>query len=322
MKKRKWPYLINTFYVNTVDSIKKALSLSQDHWAKLLANQGDADILAIKNYFQPFLDSFLAAYNQLQSRLGIYKGKTQTFEETLEELEKVKINLWRGKVFVVFPEGTADATAIFPQGRKPFQKGTYEQQVAAVQTLAETLATYTSQPSLIALSSEVAAYYIIISGARALQQTDEGSTETLRSNLKQAHVNLCNALYANLGSLMFKYAATPLVIENYFDLTLLRENEKDKVLSSVEGTIAAGAFANLGLLPTGAKRIRITIINGGPLEIGLSTDGTAFNGNTATISGIGSETIEIEDLNSIGSIILLRNQSATVLGSYKVEILG
>ncbi|MBK8658521.1 MAG: hypothetical protein IPN22_06525 [Bacteroidetes bacterium] len=84
----------------------------------------------------------------------------------MEELGKVKINEWRGPVFAVFPEGTDNATAIFPRDRQPFQSGTYDERIEAVNTLSLTLATYTAQPSLVALSASVQAYYLTLSGAR------------------------------------------------------------------------------------------------------------------------------------------------------------
>ena len=129
-----WKFIVNTFYSRTFQSMKNALSLTQDHLAKLTANETDADILAIKTAYLPLHTAFITANNQLDSRLGIYKGKTQTFEEMLEELSKVKINEWRGQVFAVFPEGTDNATAIFPRDRQPFQSDTYDERVEAVNT--------------------------------------------------------------------------------------------------------------------------------------------------------------------------------------------
>lgn len=95
-----------------------------------------------------------------------------------------------------------------------------------------------------------------------------------------------------------------------------------EVLASYEDILAAAAIINLGSLVTGAKRLKITVVEGGALEFGLSTDGSTFNGNTITIGGPGNETIIIENLNSIGSFIVVRNQNAAVQGKYKVEVLG
>ena len=243
-----WKFLINTFFSQTADSMKKALSLTQDHLAKLTANEGEPDIAAIKTGYLPFHTTFITAYNQLNSKLGIYHGATQSFEEFLEELGSEKINEWRGQVFAVFPEGTADALAIFPRDRQPFQQDTYDQIVENVKALSLTLATYTTKPTLVTLSTTVDAYYITISGARALQQTDEGSVETLRSNLRAAHKLMCDGMYKNLGLLMAKYYQTPEQVANYYDLTLLRTTVDEPVI--LNGTIEGVKVVNInGLAP-------------------------------------------------------------------------
>lgn len=244
-----WKFIVNTFYSRTFQSMKNALSLTQDHLAKLTANEADADILAIKTAYLPFHNAFITANNQLDSKLGIYKGKTQTTEEMMEELGKVRVNEWRGQVFAIFPEGTDNATAIFPRDRQPFQSGTYDERIEAVNALSLTLATYTTQPALVTLSSTVQAYYITLSGARALQQSNEGTVATLRTNLKAAHLLMCQGMYKNLGLLMAKYYQAPENIADYFDLTLLRDTGGSEPIT-IDGTINSTQVLNLnGQIP-------------------------------------------------------------------------
>jgi hypothetical protein len=209
-------------------------------------------------------NGFLTAQNQLNSKLGIYHGQTQTFEELLQELSQTTINVWRGIVFNVFPEGTANATAIFPRDRQPFQQDTYDQRVGNVEALSITLATYTTHPALVSLSAAVHTYHLTLTGARALQQTDEGSVGTLRSNLRTAHGIMCTGLYRNLGKLMAKYADTPVIVINYFDLTLLRTiGDVPSVI--INGPITHSTILNLNpffeaenIQPIATTRFRIS----------------------------------------------------------------
>lgn len=96
----------------------------------------------------------------------------------------------------------------------------------------------------------------------------------------------------------------------------------EQVLSNIEGPIAANTVLNLGLLPTSAKTFRFK--NNGPsaLQIGLSKDGVNFDGNTVTSGGVGTDDIDIDDLASTGTIVIVQNQSATQVGNYKLQILG
>jgi hypothetical protein len=270
MATKPWKFLINSFYAQTFDTFKNALSLTNDHLAKLTAAEADPDILSIKTNYLPAHNTFITCINQLESKQGIYHGKTQNFEEMLEELAKTRINLWRGKVFAVFPEGSADAHAIFPRDRAPFQSDTYDQRVENVESLSLTLATYTGEPTLVTLSSEVHAYYLTLTGARALQQTDEGSVDILRSNLREAHVILCNGLYKNLGLLMAKYYTNPVRVADYFDLTLLRTTGDEPI--RVRGTVNSGQVLNinslmedLGLDAGSILKLRVTEPSGASL---------------------------------------------------------
>lgn len=142
-------------------------------------------------------------------------------------------------------------------------------------------------------------------------------------------INANNAIYDSLIKMFLdgqKIFSENAALRDRFVLERVKElitpNSGGKVLASYEDILAASAKINLGLLPTGSKKLRVRVIAGGPLEFGLSVDGLVFNGNTVTISGEGSETILIVDLVSSGNQILVVNQNASVQGQYKVEVLG
>lgn len=149
------------------------------------------------------------------------------------------------------------------------------------------------------------------------------SRKAANASLKTQFFELRKFMKKELDTLVLKFKISePLFVEEYFnDRNIYDDGSSNNVLETFEGIIAALAIANLGNLKTGALKLRITLINGGPVEIGLSIDGTTFNGNTTAIAGVGTETIIIEDLNSIGTIILIRNQNASVQAQYKVEVL-
>lgn len=73
---KPYHFLVNSFLVVTNNNYKKALSLGVDHLAKLIANQADAFIAAIVLTFDPVMQAFLAAQQNLDAALGDYKGET------------------------------------------------------------------------------------------------------------------------------------------------------------------------------------------------------------------------------------------------------
>jgi hypothetical protein len=243
MSTRPWIFLSNTFLVNTRKNFKKALSLITDHLAKLHSQIADATILAIYNSFLPLVQSYENLYSQWQMTLGTYEGKTQGFEERLQHFSVVQINVWRGVVFNIFPEHSADAKEIFYDDRKPFQAGTYEQRVNAFKTLGDKLATYTTEPTLVALSVEVLSAYNELKALRDAQQDKEGASAIFSSSLETARKTVCVAMFSNLGLLISKCASTPEIVANFFDLSLLRQTGNEPVI--INGTIMGLGIINL-----------------------------------------------------------------------------
>lgn len=224
MFKRAWHYLINSFLTATRSNYKVALVLGTDHEAKLMANQADAVIASILATFGPVLQSFKATDINLRSALGEYKGETQTVKELFDQLNKILLPNWELQIYLQYPKGTAPATALLPQGRKPFQNGTYESRIQEIKVLGDKCDPIAAlQP----LSVVILAFHTQIESARALQQSSgEGQVASLRTLRETARVSMCVAMFGNLGLLMNHYRTNPEQVTNYFDLTLLRKKSE------------------------------------------------------------------------------------------------
>jgi len=238
MFKRLWHYLINSFLVATVGNYKKALVLGTDHEAKLMANQADPAIAAMLATFGPVLQSFKATDLNLRIALGEYKGDTQTVEQLFEQLNKILLPNWELQIYLQFPKGTPNATALLPQGRRPLQNGTYESRIQEISALGQKCAAIVAlQP----LSVIILAFHVQIESARQLQQsTGEGQVAALRTLREEARVTMCASMFGNLGLLMNHYQTGPEAVANYFDLALLRR----KTENGPQPVIANGTVSN------------------------------------------------------------------------------
>lgn len=293
MFKRLWHYLINSFLSATVENYKKALVLGTDHEAKLTANQADAVIAAILATFSPILQAFKDADLNLRIATGEYKGETQTVEQLFEQLNQKLLPNWELQIYLQFPKGTPSATALLPQGRKPFHTGTYESRIQEIQVLGDKCAAIAAlQP----LSVTILAFHVQIESARQLQQSSgEGQVVALRTLRESARVNMCVAMFGNLGLLMNHYRTNPEQVANYFDLTLLRKKSET---SGPQLTIARGSATDkvTGLavtnatvkfiLSTAQPAISVQTDSNGAFEVELGTFETAFNA-TVEVSAVG-----------------------------------
>lgn len=256
MLTRLFHYLINSFLVSTRSNYKKALVLGTDHEAKLLANQTDPVVAGMVASFTPVIQAYKFTDLNVRTVTGEYKGETQTVEQLFETLSKEHLPDWEAAIYVLFRKGTPPATALLPQGRQPFQKGTYESRIQEIDVLGQKCALIAAlQP----LSVGILAFHVQIESARQVQQsTGEGQLKSLRTLREQARVTMCNAMFGNLGLLMNLYQSDPRQVANYFDFTLLRQKSKDDpqdavvtlYIKNTGGLAVANATAQM-LLPDG-----------------------------------------------------------------------
>ncbi|HNI43156.1 MAG: carboxypeptidase regulatory-like domain-containing protein [Chitinophagales bacterium] len=231
---RSWIFQINTFYVNTGRSMKLALTLFEDTYAKLSAEaDNDTDIAVILSNFKPAYISFRELYAQKQAFLGIYEGETLNFETVMAEIPQ-HLRRWEGLVRAIFVEDTPQERAIFPNKRTPFLSGTYEQRVSAVESLVVTLSRYSALSNVHHL---VETYYNQLMGARMAQQKQEGQSEKLSSLLYKQHQITCQELYGVLGALMNKYRYEPERISDFIDISLIRSKNATGGASIFKGSV-------------------------------------------------------------------------------------
>ena len=214
-----WFYLRNVFNNVTSSNYKRMLSLSADHKAKL--QQDSATNPAINTLYLLLLPAFNAyteKYAEVTSNYGQYRGATSTVETLASELNK-QIKNWDIKILNVYDDSTPEYLALMQNGRKPFQSGTYEQRLNAVKALAISLAIY---PSLSAVLPLVVAFRDDFEEARNIQQGLEHNDKMLRQELEQAREALAIVMHQIFGHLIALYAATPGIIESYYELQYLK----------------------------------------------------------------------------------------------------
>jgi hypothetical protein len=224
MAELPYRFFINPFLVVTGHSYKLLLTIGEDHKAKLTAMMADPDIAAILLTYDPVLQAYKNTDQNLQSALGTYKGKTQTVEESFDALTHEMLPQWEGKIRSVYFEGTAEETAFFPQKRRVFQGGTYEQRISAIKVLGDRCA-LDANPVVSGLSVGILAFHTQIESARVLQQSQgEGAVANLRTLRETARVLLCEELFGNMCLLLHKHRHKPTDVAQYFEMKYLRSS--------------------------------------------------------------------------------------------------
>lgn len=282
-----WKFLSNPFLRTTRGSNKKALLLGDDHLAKLIGNQLNPVIAALLAIFNPVWQSFKAADLNLRIALGDYKGETRTVEELFEQLYKEQLPDWEAAIHVHFRKGRPEEIALFPQGRKPFQNGTYVSRIQEIEALGTKCALIAVlQP----LSIIILAFHIQIESARELQQsTGEAQVAALRTLRETARVTLCHSMFGNLGALINQYQTNPEQVANYFDISLLRSKKKaTPKLIEVNGTVVNAQTDQ----PVVNASVKFVMDNGTVVTVQTDSNGM-FEAELGTFSTTINVTMEV-----------------------------
>ena len=188
---------------------------------KLDFRKAEAGIGSLNTYYKPFRTAFQTKYALWFSTSGTYNASTQTVERLLKELSGTKAKRWSVKVENEYIDDPDKYKAIFPNGRAPFQEGSYESRIIALQALSNSL---TDIAPLRDTKTEVDTFLSQLQAARTLQQGKESMVEELSRQVEVERINVGVALYYVLGGLMQIYSATPEAIEAFFDLETLRRS--------------------------------------------------------------------------------------------------
>jgi hypothetical protein len=261
----EWHYLLNQFDNATIGSFRLMLTITNDHYAKLQAQQADPDILILLNRTDPVHQAFLDQWSTWKSSEGIYRGATDATEALLNQLSSTFARQWDTAIMGQFDLGTTEHTTLLPDGRTPFQQGTTDERVAAVKTLGLTLADFAP---LAPLKLTVDGFHTTLKNARDGQQAKEQLADQARNDMETARKAIAVMQFRNLGSLMDKFGETPSNVANYFEVSLLQRKagstppkEEEFIgtvgpMSTVNITSGIAAEASIILTNTGSVMLR------------------------------------------------------------------
>lgn len=239
-----WSQLQNVFDNATKNSVKKMNAMSTDHHDKLKAG------IAQKPELQLLYDRFLAAYTpfkkgyqNISAISGMYEGHTKIVADLFATLSSDYAGDWDIAIQGVYRDKTPQYKMLLPNGRNPFQSGSYESRIREVEAFSMRLANFSE---FIALSNTVANFAKALEKARTDQQgfeKQEGDASTLQEELR---LGLAKVMFANHGLMIDLFIDNLAYIENFYELKYLRKtgngtngNTDEDVIDEGDDTIDA-----------------------------------------------------------------------------------
>jgi hypothetical protein len=269
-----WKYLSIQFEVETRDSFKKALKLSNYHMSVLQKVAAEDPLtplwLVLMTRYQPLHNAIVQRYNAWKNARGAQQGETLNVDQLLA-LMTANLNIWDPQIQVVFNRTSPQYKAMFPQGRTPFQQGPKDLRIEAVGALADALQPF---PALSAVQSLVVTYYSQLDTARDTQGGAKGYTGVMSNTMENARVNAMIMQYRDLALLMDHFWDNLTMVENFFDLATLRESAQTEYTATLE---AGESHALLTHTFMADEELTVKLYEaGGPLAIYLAS----FEGGT------------------------------------------
>jgi hypothetical protein len=311
-----WLHLRNPFLYATENSYPKAMSLSEFHENALSKNKTDPFILALFNAFHPFHENYENSYGIWKAQVGVNQGGTLKLGQLLKQLSSTRIKNWDNQIQIKYPQNTPEYIKLLPNRRMPFQGGKQKERIDALGALTLNLSTDTS---LNTLFEEVDDFNVKVIAAAGQKKTNRSTNKGIVNELETLRVAMCIAMYANLGGMIQKYAATPEKVEQYFDLALLRRPKQTLFTGHLKPaetfTIAKRTFG---------ESDEITLTNHGPsqLKFYLAHTKNKQPGTTAITLDEGDQTVLASALGNLSDTYLtVLNTNSLLNGEFTVEVL-
>ncbi|HEY4787054.1 MAG TPA: hypothetical protein VIH57_13445 [Bacteroidales bacterium] len=313
---KTWYYLQDPFLIATEHSLLTAMGISTYHDSALFTSKGDPFCLGLYNSYHPLHLAFKASYDVWISQGGSQQGETLNLNQLLHLLAATKIQEWDIKIQSVYPRQTPEYKKLLPNRRKPFQRGGQTERIHAVQALDIAIGT---NEKLTALKTDVDTFYTQLDTALNVQKGSFSTTKNMSSGLELARVAMCTGMYADLGALIQKFAATPGVIEQYFDLQAIRRSQQ--VLFT--GHVKAGEIYTI-VKHTFGQDDEIWLSNPGqtPLTFYLAEIKGSKPDSTAITLNAGQETVLASALGKLTNTFLtVYNPGSVITGEFEVELI-
>jgi hypothetical protein len=285
-----WKYIENQFISATKTSYKKALKLSNYHDSALqTASAADPSLLAIYNRYHPLHLNFVSKYNQWISAGGSQEGQTLNVKQQLK-IAKQKIVTWDVAIQTVYPKTTPRYKSIFPNGRKPFNKGGVDANINAFDILSLNIG---SDLALATVKADVDATYLLLDTARDNQEGAKAIVTHGSGNVETARIEIMTMQYRNTGWIIDNhYEERETMCNTLIDLQTLR----DKQQSSFSATLAIGEIKPvLARTFVADDQLRLKVEGDGPVAFYLASAEGGINSTAVIRNANQDEKVEMSE---------------------------
>lgn len=299
----------------------KMRAFSEDHIGRIAANNTSNQYDTMLNDTEAAHNDYFGAIDSEATLFAVQQARTLSVDNAMNAFKKA-VSQQEGAVRAFFGKDSPEYQEFFPLGLTEYSSASKLNVESLMTRILNAFTAHTVQlgSGLVTQFTTLKNNYLT---ARDAQIVKKGEVTASKSATQTSRDTLERQLMKNLLTLSIEFMGDPDRGMDFFDQSIYRrETSSGQLLATITNTIAPNATQSENALPEGSKRLVIQALAGGPIEFGLSVDGVSFSGNTTTVAAPATVEYSIEDFNSAGTILLVRNQNASAAGEYKVEIFG
>jgi len=310
-----WHYLINQIDNVTKESNILGIRISNTHDGKLFGNISDPFIAGIYETYHPVHVTYIKAMAVHGAKIKLQKEATDIFTSLITKLGFEDINNIDSALQMVYNITTPKYKSLLGTGHAPYQHGTQEERIAALNALKTAMET---DVALTAVTSMVDHIYTALTTADTNQKGAISAVEIASKTLEIARKDMSDEQFGDLGLMIHEYRKDPSKATPYYDLQALRnfnqtffQRHVNKSASKfiVERTVEATAQATFNNIGVTTLRFYIAtsktgIIGATYLEVLASETKTVFINTLGDITALHFFMVENMDAINKGEFTL------------------
>ena len=215
-----WPRSVNFFFTPIQNSYVGANTIINFTDLRLFLGKADPAILNLYNDYHPLVVTFNAKYSVWSSLRSSNPGNTLGVVQELDLLSSTYIKDWDILVQGFYKNTSPRYKVLLPHKRSPFQTGTIENRVLALNNLVIAIG---ADANLAALKVTVSTFIADLNLAISKQSGQVGTIDTAITDLDAAAFAAAEGLFLVYGGLITKFYKTPIIIDTFYKVDMLHK---------------------------------------------------------------------------------------------------
>lgn len=211
------------FYHNHKRSFETGDHLNQ----ALEADEAILNVQPLYNFFNPRFTGYKASYMFWLDKIGVYRGSSSVVKEKFVELAGTEIDKVDKFLKNIYINNQQKYLELMPNGKAPFQKGTYSNKILFSEQLADAMIL---RVELAPIAQGFKSFTTSVYETRKLQRINNQNVKSASVDLEKKRVILADGLFYVYGGLIVIHFEVPGEIAKYYEVNQMFAKQAGEII--------------------------------------------------------------------------------------------